>query len=102
MGGRYSKTSEILKEYKREYQNRIDEKNRVPQARWFKELSLNITKSINDNLENAWLVMNNEMVKSIGEVSNDFENQKKAFEFQKNEDSRQIERLEVENEELRK
>ncbi len=48
-----------------------------------------------------WLIVNNEMVKSTKKVTMEFEEQKNLLEIQKTEDSRQIENLEIEIDELK-
>ena len=98
----YSRNSLILEEFKKDYQEKVDEKNKIPQAIWFDNLSTNISESINDNLNNAWIVINNEMMRSINKSTDDFEVQRKIFESQRFDDSKQIEKLEIEIEELKK
>ena len=38
VGGKYSKISELLDEYKAEYINKINEKNKAPQTVWYQNI----------------------------------------------------------------
>ena len=101
IGGKYSRISELLEEYKKEYMEKMDAKNEVPQSEWYKDIVWNVIDSVSDNLSDMWLIVNNEMVKSTKKVTMEFEEQKNLLEIQKTEDSRQIENLEIEIDELK-
>lgn len=50
MGGKYSKISEMLEEYKKEYIEKQNEKDKTPQPSRYQDVVLNITDSIKNNL----------------------------------------------------
>ena len=101
IGWKYSKISEILEEYKAEYTEKIKKQNETPKSAWYQDIASNITKSITSNLNDSWIIINDEIAKSVNQVTQDFKIQKSLLEIQKKEDSKQIENLETEIDELK-
>ncbi len=101
VGGKYSKISEMLEEYKIDYIEKMNEKNKAPQPIWYQDIVWNITESITQNLWNSWLIINNEINTAIKKDTDDFEVQRNIFESQKLDDSKQIKNLELEIDELK-
>lgn len=101
VGGKYSKISEMLEEYKKEYIEKQNEKDKTPQPSRYQDVVLNITDSIKNNLWDAWLTIKKETNEVLEFGLKEFEYRRNTLESEKIDDSRQIKNLENEVDKLK-
>ncbi len=100
VGGQYSRISRIVAEFKAKHEEERKTDSRTPQATWFKEMTTRLNATIEQQIGGIWETIQSNINESISLATENYDAHKDKMDLQRQEDNKQIERLESENEKL--
>ncbi len=94
VGGRYSRCSEILDKFKRDFVKEDESATEQPQSPWFKDMVGATCENIQKSLVSTWPIIQGEINKAIEVATQAYELKKEEFLMQQRDDREQIDLLE--------